>query len=136
MSAADESKACYEIYEESVSRVGRNTKSYNTSNLRKHLMIKHPEKYEALQQGEKEQAQVKAKLLASKKHPTIAQVLESGKPYAFDHPRARQIHRLIREMIAVDNDPFSIVHCVGFSCLMNSTEPRYSLPSDRFFSDT
>jgi len=92
--------------------------------------MKHPEQYTVLQKEVEEQAQAKAKLLANKKQPTIAQVLESGKPYAFDHPRARQIHRLIGEMIAVDNEPFSIVHQVGFKRLMNSTEPRYSLPSD------
>ena len=39
-------------------------------------------------------------------------------------------------MNAVDNEPFSIVHRVGFKRLMNSIEPRYSLPSDRYFSDT
>ena len=35
-----------------------------------------------------------------------------------------------------DNEPFSIVHRVVFMRLMNSIEPRYSLPSDRYFSDT
>jgi len=66
-------------------------KNYNTSNLRKQLLTKHLlEQYTALQQIEKEQAQTKTELLAtcSKKQLTIAQVLESGKLYAFDHPRA------------------------------------------------
>jgi len=45
----------------------------------------------ALQQIEKEQAQAKTKAISScsKKQLTIAQVLESGKLYAFDHPRAQ-----------------------------------------------
>ena len=127
MNATDESKVC----EESISRGGRSTKSYN---LRKHVMTKHPEQYMALQKVEKEQSQTKAK--GSKKHPTIAKVLESTKLYMFDHHRARQIHRLLGEMIVVDNQLFSIVHRVGFKRLMNSIEPRYSLPSDRYFSDT
>ena len=55
-------------------------------------MTKHPEQYTILQKEVEEQAQAKAELLASKKQLTIAQVLESGKPYTFDHPRARQIH--------------------------------------------
>ena len=61
------------------------------SNLRKHLLTKHLEQYTALQQIEKEQAQAKTELLArcSEKQLTIAQVLESGKLYAFDHPRDR-----------------------------------------------
>ena len=93
-------------------------------------MTKHPEQYTVLQKEVEEQAQAKAELLASKKQLTIAQMLESGKPYAFDHPRARQI-RLIGEMMAVDNEPLSIVHRVGFKCLVNSIEPR--LPSERYF---
>ena len=96
-------------------------------------MTKHPEQYTVLQKEVEEQAQDEAELLANKKQPTIAQVLESGKPYAFDHPRARQI-RLIGEMIAVDNEPFSIVHRDGFKHLMNSIEPQYSLPSDETVS--
>ena len=96
---ANESKACCKTCEESISRGGGSTKSYNTSNLCKHLMTKHPEQYTVLQKEAEEQAQAKAELLASKKQPTIAQVLESGKPYAFDHPRAQQIHRLIGELI-------------------------------------
>ena len=39
-------------------------------------------------------------------------------------------------MISVDNEPFSVVHRVGFKRLTNSIQPRYSLPSDRYFSDT
>ena len=82
------------------------------SYFRKHLLMKHPEQHTALQQKEKEQAQAKTKLLAGKKQPTIAKVLDSRKLYAFDHPRARQIHRLLGEMIAVNNELFSIVHKV------------------------
>ena len=63
VSAADESKASCGICEETVLRGGRSTNSYNTSNLHKHMMTKHPEQYAALQQVEKEQAE----LLASKK---------------------------------------------------------------------
>lgn len=39
-------------------------------------------------------------------------------------------------MIAVDNEPFSIVCRVGFKSLMNSIESRFDLLSDRYFSDT
>ena len=62
-------------------------KNCNTSNLCKHLL----NVYTALQQTEKEQAQAKTEAIGSwnKKQLTIAQVLESRKPYAFDHPRAQ-----------------------------------------------
>jgi len=47
--------------------------------------------YVALQQIEKEQAQAKTEAISScsKKQLTVAQVLESRKLYAFDHPRAQ-----------------------------------------------
>ena len=128
MNATNESKACCKVCKESISRGRRSTKSYNTSNLCKHVMTKHPKQYTALQKVEKEQSQTKAE--GSKKQLTIAQVLESGKLYTFDHPRARQIHRLLGEMIVVDNKPFSIVHRVGLKCC----DTVY--PSDRYFSDT
>ena len=59
------------------------------SNFHKHLLTKHLEQYTALQQIEKEPAQAKTELLVGRKQLTIAQVLENGKLYAFDHPRDR-----------------------------------------------
>ena len=70
MNAADETKTC-RIFEESVSRGGKNTKSFNKSNLHKHLMTKYLEYYTGLQQAEKEQIQAKGKVLVSKKQSTI-----------------------------------------------------------------
>ena len=60
MNTTDESEACCKVCEKSVSRGGRSTKSYNTSNLCKHVMTKHPEQYMGLQKVEKEQSQTKA----------------------------------------------------------------------------
>ena len=39
-------------------------------------------------------------------------------------------------MIALDNEPFTIVDHIGFVQLMNLLEPRYQLPSDKYFSET
>jgi len=46
------------------------------------------------------------------------------------------IHRLIEEIIATDSQPFSVVHETGFSRLMKNLEPRYTLPSRKYFSET
>lgn len=53
VNAADESKGCCVICEESVSRHRKSTKLYIISNLRKHLMTKHPEQCTTLQQVQK-----------------------------------------------------------------------------------
>ena len=39
-------------------------------------------------------------------------------------------------MIAMDNQPFSVVHDTGFSCLVKTLEPTYTLPSRKYFSET
>jgi len=41
-----------------------------------------------------------------------------------------------REMIATDNQLFSVVHDTGFSRLVKTLEPRYTLPSRKYFSET
>ena len=64
-------------------------------------MTKHPEQYTIVEKEVEEQAQAKAELLASKKQPTI---------------------------VSVDNEPFSIVHRVGFKRLMNSIMAYGSTP--------
>ena len=43
---------------------------------------------------------------------------------------------MVGEMIALDNEPFSIVKCDGFKRLMKVVEPQYTLPSDKYFSKT
>ena len=39
-------------------------------------------------------------------------------------------------MIAIDSQPFLIVENVGFKRLVSALEPRYSLPSRRFITET
>ena len=59
-----------------------------------------------------------------------------SQPLAFDNPRAKEITRRIGEMIALDNEPFTVVGHTGFSRLLKLLEPRYNLPSDKYFSET
>ena len=56
-------------------------------------------------------------------------------PFDINHPRAQRIHQRIGEMIAVDSQSFLIVEDDGFSRLLKTLEPRYSLPSRRFFTE-
>ena len=39
-------------------------------------------------------------------------------------------------MIALDNEPFTVVNHTGFTRLLKLVEPRYKLPSDKYFSGT
>ena len=38
-------------------------------------------------------------------------------------------------MIALDNEPFNVVNHTGFTRLMKLVEPRYKLPSDKYFAE-
>lgn len=57
------------------------------------------------------------------------------KKLAKDGAEARSITNKVMEMIALDNQPFSIVEDRGFPQLGEHIEARYSLSSWRFFSD-
>ena len=131
----DKTKAVYKVCREKVSRGGSVPKTFNTSNLRKHLKA-HPEKYKELIEREKEKDESQSsKNTDTQKQVTLEALIEKRKLYSIDHPRAKAILFRIAEMIAVDLQPFSVVEDPGFCRLMKELEPRYSLPSRRYFSD-
>ena len=49
--------------------------------------------------------------------------------------RSQRIHKRIGEMIALNCHPFSLVEDEGFTRLLRELEPRYSLPSRRYFTE-
>ena len=51
-------------------------------------------------------------------------------------PSALHIHKQNGEIITVDNQSFSVVEDVGFKHLLHSMEPRYKIPSRKYFSET
>ena len=67
--------------------------------------------------------------------PSLVEVLQKGKPYSFEHPRALKITRYIGEMVAVDAEPFKIVEHTSFSRLMALLGPHYTLPSSKYLSE-
>lgn len=50
--------------------------------------------------------------------------------------KAKEYHKLIGEMIAVDNQPFSIVNDMGFKHLIAKAVPKYKMPSENYFKET
>ena len=133
----DESKASCSLCSAVISRGGKEVKNFNTSNMRYHLETKHPNEYKRLEAKEKELSQAKERnSLGGSNQPTLLELFVRSQPLAFDHPRAKEITKRIGEMIALDNEPFTIVDHIGFVRLMNLLEPRYQLPSDKYFSET
>jgi hypothetical protein len=97
-------------------------------------MTNHPTLHKELLEKEEAARNEDLANLSRSKQPTLVQVIEAKKPYDFDHPRSRQIHKTIGEMIAVDSEPFNNVKRTGFRRLMGILEPRYTLPSDKYLS--
>lgn len=123
-----------------IPRGGKNTSSYNTSNLISHL--KHRHRYDGVLKAY-EDAQV-VKLAANPKpaakqpggNVSINEAFEKTKKWNKNDPRAQAISNLIMEMMALDNQPFSIVKDVGFVRVINHLEPRYTIPGRKHFSET
>ena len=101
--------------------------------MRYHLETKHPDEYKQLAAKEKELSKEK---VGGSNQPTLLESFVKSQPFVFDHPRAKEITKRIGEMMALDNEPFTMVNHIGFVRLLNLLEPRYQLPSDKYFSET
>ena len=138
ISVSDEKKAVCHECQENVAREGDKTNSFNTSNLRKHLRNRHPDKLRELEESEKKVNKKKAaaKEQTSSSQATLKECLEWMRPYPIDHPVAQRITHFIAEMMALDCQPFSVVEDQGFVRLLNHLQPRYQLPGHKYFSST
>ena len=135
--------ATCEVCLKEVPRGGRSTKSYTTTNLVDNLKSKHPEEYKAYQElkvsKEKEINHYdrqsngnEAKL----KQVTLPEARVLLKPWDINDHRAKAIHLKIAEMIAIDCQPYSLVDDIGFKSLVGTLEPKYQIPSRRYFCET
>ncbi|XP_065674177.1 zinc finger BED domain-containing protein 4-like [Hydra vulgaris] len=71
---------------------------------------------------------------SSTKQATIHQVFAKTRPLTSTDLKAIKIARLIAEMIRTDNQPVTIVGNPGFKRLLQFLEPRYTIPSRKYFS--
>ena len=120
-----------------LSRGGATTKTYNTSNLVSHLKFKHPDLYQRFEsQKAQETEEPTTSTSAKAKQISIFESSDRVRIWDINDPRAQRVHRLIGEMIAIDNQPFSVVENEGFTTLLSVLEPRYSLPSRKYMTET
>ncbi|CAK6980925.1 zinc finger BED domain-containing protein 4-like [Scomber scombrus] len=110
-------------------------KSFNATNLMSHLKNRHPEVHIQCQEANVASKQPKTKTAAAAVGSTIQQALDQTKKFAKDSAKAQSITNKVMEIIALDDQPLSIVEDRGFRQLIEHIEPRYSLPSRRYFSD-
>ena len=80
-------------------------------------------------------AAAKRKACHSTSTPSMPNVFEKMKKFAKDSAKANGITKKVMEFMALDDQPFSVVEDIGFRRLVEHIEPRYTIPSRRYFSD-
>ncbi|XP_073722443.1 zinc finger BED domain-containing protein 4-like [Misgurnus anguillicaudatus] len=119
----DSSKADCKLCSAKVSRGGKESTSFNTSNLIKHLKTHHSAEYAQFSKAKATQ------------QPTLTQVLQKREKMSRDNPRALKITEGIAYFIALDDQPLSVVENTGFRHLLGILEPRYEIPSRHYITD-
>ena len=137
--AEDTKYAICNSCKQKVSRGGSTTKTFNTSNLLCHLKTKHGalelKEFEKLKETDSQNIE-RTISTAEPKQLTIQQAQNRSRAWDVNDAQAQTIHRRIAEMIALDCQPFSIVQDHGFAQLLKALEPRYSLPSRQYITET
>ena len=121
---------------------GKGQKSYSTSPLHTHMKTHHQEEYckgkaesELVSPPTSSNQPKEKKIVAIKKQLSLQDSLMSKKVWDINDNRSKAIHKKILKMMALDNQPFSMVEDDGFIDLMAHLQPHYLLPSRRYFAD-
>lgn len=114
-----------------VKRGGSTTKNFNTTNLVSHLKFRHPETYKDYQK----KVTAKQTEVPTGNARAVQQTIESSRKFDKDSAKAKGITKKVMEMIALDDQPISMIEDQGFRQLIEFIEPRYTLPSRRHFAD-
>ena len=115
-----------------ISRGDRNTKTFNTTNLVQHLR-KHSEEFKKFEKEKADNASNQAK---TPQQLSLPETEDRVKPWNINDPRAQRITRRLVEMIALDSQPFSVVEDSGFIRFLKELEPRYTVPSRKYVTET
>ena len=120
------------VCKQNVSRGGGSITKYNTTNLIKHLKKHHAKEHsEFLQLNKtKEAGDNTAQQL------TLTDAFQRCNKFPTESLKALAIIQKVLEFIVLDAQPMSVVEDEGFRRLLEHLEPRYSLPSRKYFSET
>ncbi|KAL6463619.1 hypothetical protein MHYP_G00280100 [Metynnis hypsauchen] len=122
------------ICKTNVARGGGSTARYNTTNL-----IRHLQNYHAKEHGEFLTLTLQSKKQAGDdktKQLTVVDALERREKFPANSMKATKITEKVLEFIVLDAQPISVVEDGGFRRLLEHLEPRYNLPSRKYFSET
>ena len=128
-SPTDSDNVVCKLCKVAVSQGSNKGRSKNTSNLWHHLQSKHEAEYKkaSLQKFSKKRTHTEMT------QKTVTELFDKMKVWKSADPRSKNIDKLILEMIATDNLPFSVVQNIGFQRLISKLEPRYGIKSEKFY---
>ena len=121
---------------EEISRGGSNTKTFNTTNLVYHLRTRHPEEFSKYKETAAQEKSGATPVASTSRQITLQESIDKLRRWDINDARALVVHRKIGEMIAIDDHPFSVVNDTGFVNLLKVLEPRYNIPSRKYFTET
>nr|XP_054592602.1 zinc finger BED domain-containing protein 4-like [Nothobranchius furzeri] len=102
--------------------------TFNTTNLIKHLKKHHPREHDKFltrwQKGEKRHQE------------SLLESFKKQSKLPADNVKAMGITEKLLNFIVLDDQPLSVVENEGFRSLIEHLEPRYSLPSRTYLSET
>ncbi|KAI2645091.1 Zinc finger BED domain-containing protein 4 [Labeo rohita] len=129
------STAVCSVCKGNVSRGGGKTATFNTTNLIKHLQKHHAKEHAEFLQLNKTKGKGD-NTAATAQQLTLADALQRREKFPTESLKALGITQKVLEFIVLDAQPMSVVEDQGFRCLLEYLEPRYSLPSRKYFSET
>ena len=137
-SVAEDSKFVkYNICKPVISRGGKTTKTFTTSNLVSHFEYKQIRvQWISGAKSKSTQESMIATLSHSRaKQLTLAESCDKICLWDINDRRAHNSHGWIGKMIAIDCQPLSIIDDQRFQSLVKALEPRYSMPSRCYITD-
>ena len=138
--AEDSRLAKCKVCETEVPRGGQSTKSFTTTNLIHHLKTKHNEEYARYNRlkanSDEKQKESSISEGMRLRQVSLQEAAELRKLWDINDSRAKKIHTKVGEMIAIDCQPVSVVDHEGFRSLISMLEPKYQIPSRKYFSET
>lgn len=115
-------------------------KGGTTTSLKGHLKSMHATEYEEFVKSETEkknavQPSTSTPLQEVKKQITLKETLMKNQKWCSSNAKSMEMDRLISEMIALQDLPFSFVEGIGFQRLMQFIAPNYQLRGRHFFTE-
>ena len=130
-------------------KVGCLPKHFSTTPLHKHMKSMHATEYGKAQEKAQQEEQSRKeegvdtgpspkqrKLAAmTQNQMTLEESFSQKKYWDINDHRSVAIHQKVMNMMAMDNQPFSITEDQGFIELLAHVQPKYMIPSRRYFSN-